>query len=153
MFEKILVCLDGSKFAEHILPYSMEQAQHFDSKIVILRVIPTLTTTAKTIGETELVAEVPEPENITNKEAKVIAYVERLVKYLEGKGLNAEGVIIKGTPEEAIVAYAKRHDIDLISLATHGHSSFGRVVCGSVTDYVLKESGIPVLAIRPEETE
>jgi nucleotide-binding universal stress UspA family protein len=153
MFEKILVCLDGSSFAEHILPYAMEQAKHFESKIVLLRVIPTFPAVTKTIGEPELVAEVAEPEDITNKEAKAMAYVEGVITYLEERGLNAEGVIIKGVPDEAIVAYAGQHDIDLITLATHGHSGLGRVVCGSVADYVLKESGIPVLAIRPKESE
>lgn len=153
MFEKILVCLDGSSFAEHILPYAMEQARHFGSKIVLLRVLPTFPAMSKTIGEPELVAEVAEPEDITNKEAKAMAYVEGVIAYLEERGLNAEGVFIKGSPEEAIVAYAGQHDIDLIALATHGHSGLGRVVCGSVADYVLKESGIPVLAIRPKESE
>jgi nucleotide-binding universal stress UspA family protein len=153
MFKKILICLDGSRFAEHILPFAMAQARQFDSKIVVLRVIPALPTIPKTMGEPELVAEVPEPENITDKEAKAMAYVEGVVTHLEERGLNAEGVIIKGAPDEAIVAYAKQHDIDLIALATHGHSGLGFIVGSSVTDYVLKESGIPTLAIRPKEAE
>jgi len=33
MFEKILVCLDGSNLAEQILPYAIEEALHFNSKI------------------------------------------------------------------------------------------------------------------------
>ena len=153
MFKKILVCLDGSGFAEQILPFVMAQACHFGSKIVLLRVILTLPTIAKTMGEPELVAEVPEPENITDKEAKAMAYIDGLVTYLEERGLDAEGVIIKGAPDEAIVTYARQHDIDLIALAIHGHSGLGRAVCGSVADYVLRESGIPILAIRPEESE
>ena len=39
MFEKILVCLDGSNLAEQILPYAIEEALHFNSKIVLLQVI------------------------------------------------------------------------------------------------------------------
>jgi nucleotide-binding universal stress UspA family protein len=153
MFEKILVCLDGSKFAEHVLPYAIEQAQHFGSKIVLLRVLHTFPGIAKTMGEPELVAQEPEPENITDKESKAMAYVEGVLTYLEEKGLKAEGVIIKGTPEEAIVAYAKQHDIDLITLVTHGHGRLERAIRGSVTDHVLRESGIPVLAISPEDSE
>jgi nucleotide-binding universal stress UspA family protein len=153
MFEKILVCLDGSKFAEHILPYAMELSRQFDRKIVLLRVLDTFPGIVKTMGEAELVAQEPEPVNITNNEAEAMAYLEGLVAYLEEKELKAEGVIIKGTPDEAIVSYARQHDIGLIAMVTHGHSSLGRVVSGSITDDVLKKSGIPVLAIRPGDFE
>ena len=37
MFEKILVCLDGSKLAEQILPYATEQAKRFNSKVVLFQ--------------------------------------------------------------------------------------------------------------------
>jgi len=46
MFEKILVCLDGSDLAEQILPYAKEQALHFNSKIIPLQVIVTSSTVA-----------------------------------------------------------------------------------------------------------
>ena len=40
MFEKILVCLDGSKLAEQIMPYAEEAAVRFQSKLVLLQVVP-----------------------------------------------------------------------------------------------------------------
>ena len=39
MFEKVVVCLDGSELAEQILPYVTEEAMHFGSKVVLLQVI------------------------------------------------------------------------------------------------------------------
>ena len=39
MFNKILVCLDGSSLAEQILPYVTEQAKRFNSKIILLKVV------------------------------------------------------------------------------------------------------------------
>jgi nucleotide-binding universal stress UspA family protein len=131
----------------------MEQARHFDSKIILLRVIPTFPAISKTLGNPELVAEVPEPENITDKEVKATNYMQGVVTYLEERGFNAEGVIIKGTPEKAIVTYVGQYDVDLIAMVTHGHSVLGRAVYGSVTDYVLKESGKPVLVVSPKESE
>jgi nucleotide-binding universal stress UspA family protein len=153
MFKKILVCLDGSGFAEHILPYAIEQAQKFDSKIVLLRVIPAFPTIGKIIGKPELTDEMQEAENLTNKESRAVDYVDKMVTYLEGKGLDTEGVIIKGTPDKAIGTYIGQYGVDLIALATHGHSGLGRVFSGSVAEYLLRESGIPMLAIRPKESE
>ena len=38
MFEKILVCLDGSRLAEQIIPYGSEVATRFKSRLGLLRV-------------------------------------------------------------------------------------------------------------------
>ena len=37
IFGKILVCLDGSKIAEQILPYAAEQARQFKSRVILFR--------------------------------------------------------------------------------------------------------------------
>jgi K+-sensing histidine kinase KdpD len=39
MFERILVCLDGSKLAEQILRYTTEQALKFDGRVTLLQVM------------------------------------------------------------------------------------------------------------------
>jgi len=39
MFERIIVCLDGSELAEQILPYVVEQARRFNSALGLLRVV------------------------------------------------------------------------------------------------------------------
>lgn len=38
MFSRILVCLDTSDFADAILPYVIEQAKKFQSKVFLLKV-------------------------------------------------------------------------------------------------------------------
>jgi len=54
---------------------------------------------------------------------------------------------------DIIVNYAEQNEIDLIAIATHGHSGLARMVFGSVADFVLKNSGHPILVITPKETE
>jgi hypothetical protein len=46
MFERILVCLDDSKFAEQILPYAKEEIVHFNSQLTLLEVITVTTMVA-----------------------------------------------------------------------------------------------------------
>jgi nucleotide-binding universal stress UspA family protein len=58
-----------------------------------------------------------------------------------------------GSAGQAAVAYAQDHDIDLIALASHGHSGLGRLVFGSVAEHVLRESTKPILVIKPEHRE
>lgn len=42
-----------------------------------------------------------------------------------------------GDPAQAIVAFAAKHDVDLIMLPTHGRGMFHRLVLGSVTSKIL----------------
>jgi nucleotide-binding universal stress UspA family protein len=53
---------------------------------------------------------------------------------------------------EAIVDYAEGHEIDLIAIATHGRSGLGRLVFGSVADFVLREAGLPILVVKPKKS-
>lgn len=61
-------------------------------------------------------------------------------------------VIVEGTIEESIVAYARTYEVSLIALATHGRSGLGKLILGSTTETVLRKSGIPVLGICPDNT-
>jgi nucleotide-binding universal stress UspA family protein len=51
-------------------------------------------------------------------------------------------------PAPAILAYARRHDVDLIAMSTHGHGGLRRLVLGSVADKVLRGANVPILLYR-----
>ena len=153
MFEKILVCLDGSELAEQILPHVTEEALHFGSKMVLLRVIapPGIVPTAAA-GVPAYTAEAV-THQMQSEETEAKAYLERLAQPLRKKGLDVECVTWERWPAgEAIVGYADRNKVSLIAIATHGRSGLGRLVFGSVADFVLRASGLPILLIKPKKT-
>jgi nucleotide-binding universal stress UspA family protein len=154
MFEKILVCLDGSELAEQILPYAVEEALHFQGKLVLLQVIPepvafspAIPGTAVAPVQTDIMLE--EAEEALNSARN---YLEKIATPLREKGVQVEAVSILGRAGEAILSYASRNNVDLITIATHGRSGLIRGIFGSVADYVLRESGLPILVIRPRES-
>jgi len=150
MFKKILVCLDGSSLAEQILPYAVEEAQHFGSKLVLLEVtIPPSVVVESTTGyyHATPLEKIQREDNVSR------AYLESLAQPLRDKGLDMECVTLPGKPGETIVSYADENEIDLIALGTRGRSGLGRLVFGSVADYVLKKSGLPILVRKPQETK
>jgi nucleotide-binding universal stress UspA family protein len=155
MFKKILVCLDGSDLAEQIMPYVKEQAKSFKSSVVLLHVTPEpVIVTPGVPGEpgyplqTKSMIKEMQQEMTHSKE-----YLDRLAAGFNKSGIRAKCVILEGPAGESIVNYAKVNRINLIAIATHGRSGIGRMIVGSVADFVLRESGLPILIIRPQHNK
>jgi nucleotide-binding universal stress UspA family protein len=53
-----------------------------------------------------------------------------------------------GHPSEAILEFAKEHEIDLIVMGTHGRTGINRVLPGSVASAIMQAAPCPVLAMR-----
>jgi nucleotide-binding universal stress UspA family protein len=56
-----------------------------------------------------------------------------------------------GPPAVQIIACAKEVSADCIVMSTHGRSGITRLLFGSVTEQVLRESSCPVLCVKPGE--
>jgi nucleotide-binding universal stress UspA family protein len=148
MFQRILVCLDGSKLAEQILPYAAEQASRFGSSLVLFQVVSLASLPTPTGIESVPVA-VPN-DQLAEAEAAAREYLEALAVPLREKGLNVQSVAVLGQPAESIVSYAEENKFSLVALATHGRSGLKRLVFGSVADHVIRKSGLPILLIKPK---
>ncbi len=57
--------------------------------------------------------------------------------------------VVEGAPAEEILRIAAEAPGTLVVLGTHGRSSLGRVLLGSVADTVVRRAPCPVLTIRP----
>ncbi len=155
MLKRILVCLDGSELAEQILPHAVEQAECCKSQLILLQVVAPVPTEALSVasafGSAEKVAEeIQRAEKETKKEKnQAKAYLKGVARVLREKGLGVKSVVLEGRAGEAIVNYAENNHIDLIALATHGHSGLVEAIFGSVAEHVLRKSGLPILLIKP----
>jgi len=154
MFKKMMVCLDGSKLAEQILPYATEQAFCFNAKLILFQsyIIPSAVAAAQA-----QVVFASGPDIIQEEADRLLAeatkYLESIAETLKEKGLDVSCAVMRGSAGEAIISYAQSEQVDLIAIATHGHGGLGRVIFGSVADYVLRESGLPMLVVRPKNSD
>jgi nucleotide-binding universal stress UspA family protein len=148
-FSRILVCLDGSDFAEQIIPYVTTEAKLHKGTIVLLRVL----TTAGIIVDTTSVGYVSSAIDDQLREDEAIArnYLEEVAGPLRADGFEVTCIIVNGPPGEAIVEYAGREQVRLIAMVTHGRGGLGRLVLGSIADHVVKYSGLPILLIKPKK--
>lgn len=153
MFKRILVCLDGSKLAEQVLPYATEEALRLGSELVLLQVIVVQTPHVVAAGASSYAVKAAE-QQIERDETEAKAYLGGLAQPLRQKGLDVECVTLRGLQVGgAIVDYADGHEVDLIAIATHGRSGLKRLVFGSVAGFVLRKSGLPILLIKPKEID
>lgn len=123
MYQKIVVPLDGSKFAECVLPHVKVIAEACNTKEVML------------ISVTERVSvhwDVPDSHQPLGKrllagtmgklEKQAQRYLQRIARGLKTKGLQVRIEVLIGNPAEEIINYAERNDSDLIVMASHGRS-------------------------------
>jgi len=94
---------------------------------------------------------------VENVEAQMVALEESANEILEGASGFAENAGIDPVSETveygtsvhgAILSYIEDNDTDLVVVGTHGRTGFKRYVLGSVTEYLIRTSPVPVLTVR-----
>ena len=155
MFQHILVPLDGSRLSSQAVPYAVRLAKRFESQLILLRVVPParITTPIERIdgipspAATEMAVQSARLQD-KKKLSKARRYLSRKVRDLATRGITSSYHISVGDPVQSIANYCHPLKIDLIVMATRGRAGLKRAIAGSVTDHLIRESGVPVLVIR-----
>ena len=149
MYTKILVPLDGSEFAECVLPYVEWFARVSDvNEIVFLRVVEPL----HMYGGLESTVLPRERRHLENDSMKLAtSYLDKIASRLQGGKFTVRPVIASGKPGDYIPEYVSKSDVDLIIMATHGYSGIHRWVRGSIADRILHASSAPVFLVTPKD--
>jgi nucleotide-binding universal stress UspA family protein len=128
MLKTILVPLDGSALAEEALPYACALSVSTAARLILMRASHAL------------------------RQAEVIKVAEDyLVPHvldLRQRGFETESTVFDGDAAPGIVEEARRHNADLVVMATHGRTGPGRWILGSVAEAVLAACSVPVLLVR-----
>ncbi len=144
MYKKIMVPLDGSELAECVLAHVEAVSRGSQpSEIVLVRVVEPLPRgrVSAPFGE-----DLKRLESKDREKAK--QYLEETAKKLHSEGIQLRTHVIIGKAAEELAAYAEENEIDLIVMATHGHSGPSRWVFGSVAERILRAACVPVLMVR-----
>ncbi len=156
MFNKIIVPLDESDLSEQALFYAKEMAKQFKSELVLLQAVAPVAITMTDLGSgmespTVTAMTVESARNIETANIKAAtAYLDAKLKQVSSEGIHASSKVILDVPAKAILDICKNENIDLIVMTTHGRSGLGRAIIGSVADQVIRQSGVPVMVIRPK---
>ena len=142
-FEKILVPLDGSAIAEAALPKAVELIRkNDDATLILLRA--TEATTLPCVDPIDAqVTVVREAEE----------YLETVAARLRKEGVpGVKTSVWYGAAAPGILEVARMTKPDVIVMSTHGRRKFGRLLFGSVTESVLRDTQTPIFLIRIDGT-
>ena len=135
---RVLVPLDGSRWAEQVLDYAIRLAAGVAGEIVLV-----------TVASPE--AAESEGHHLSHAEAR--SYLHGVARRLREQCVSVRTVVASGpSAAQAIVAQAARDASDVIAMTTHGRGGIGRLRYGSVADLVAHEARVPVLLVHPQTT-
>jgi nucleotide-binding universal stress UspA family protein len=142
MYKKMLVPLDGSEVADVAFAYTKELAGRLGLDVLLLHVCK------------------PEEQELQPMHRVYIEHAAETIRQHQEtvqngtntgsdiKQIDVRGVLAVGDPADEILRCADRHSVDLILMATHGHSAMRRWSIGSVAIKILRASTVPVWLIR-----
>jgi len=158
MFKRILVPLDGSRFSVQALRYAIEVAQRFDAEVILMQVVPPASlalAAAPPAGEaSSVVTEIAVQEahrQDTRNVARAKRYLRNKLKGITAKGIKGSHHVVMGVPAKSIMDFCQKENVALVVMTTHGRSGLKRAFLGSIADELIRESGVPVLVIRPQK--
>lgn len=142
-FDKILIPLDGSRFAEAALPKAVELVgNNPDATLILLRAAEATSFPGVDLIGAQVTV-VHEAED----------YLETVAARLREDGVpGVRTSVWYGAAAPAILEAARLTNPDLIMMSTHGRSGISRLVVGSVAESVLRATRTPIFLIRVEGT-
>jgi len=140
MVDRICVPTDGSDAAAAALDHALAVAADHDATVYLLHVADTTRDSVTRIGGDVVDVLEREGESIVADAAASAA----------DRGVDAETAVRQGGVPETVAAYAEEIDADLVAMSTRGRQGVERLV-GSTTERVVRQSSVPVLALRPDD--
>ncbi len=140
---KILVPIDFSDYSKQALRYATNFAKKFDAKIFLIYVVePVIYPSDFSIGQVTF------PTNDSDMNDRAKTELENLAKTEIGNMIDVETIIKTGKPFVEINEIASELDIDIIIIATHGHTGMEHLLFGSTAEKVVRKAPCPVLTLR-----
>jgi nucleotide-binding universal stress UspA family protein len=147
MYKRILVATDGSDLSKKAVDAAIELAAATKAEIVALKVVPRYPVSYFEGGTAVAPDEVARTEKAWAERARAIVNAVRDQARESGVSATAE-TAHSDMVAESIMAAARKHECDLIVMASHGRKGLQRVLLGSETLHVLTHSATPVLVLR-----
>jgi nucleotide-binding universal stress UspA family protein len=131
------VAPDFSAEAGNALRWAQNLASALGARLVLLHVIDVFS-----LAEISCATGGSDPLHLLRQQA------HKDMEQLKGLAPDAEIVVREASPRPAIVDGALELRCQMIVMGTHGRSGLAHLLLGSVAEYVVRNSAVPVLTVR-----
>ena len=139
----ILVPIDFSEHSKNALKYAIPYAVQFNARLDLLYVVePTIYPADFSFGQVGFPNIEEELRKRGSEELNTLVRNE-----IKGR-VPAEAAVRTGKPFYEINEYALEKKVDLIIIATHGHTGVEHILFGSTVEKVVRKAPCPVLVVR-----
>jgi len=143
---KLLVAVDLSESTEVVVKKAEEIAKALSAKVWILHIAE---------PEPDFVGYGMESKPARDSRAKEFhaehSQIQEIADRLRKAGLDTTALLAQGATVETIMKEASRLDADMIIVGSHGHGAMFKLLVGSVSEGILRESKCPVLVVPTHE--
>lgn len=139
---KILVAVDGSSYTKRMLAYLVAHDEWLGNahQYTVLHAVPAVPPRAASVLDKAVLKSYYDDES-----EKVL---KTLRTFFDKQKVRAEFVSKVGPAADVIAAAANKGKYDLLLMGSHGHSTLGNLVLGSVATKVMSQTDVPVLLVR-----
>jgi nucleotide-binding universal stress UspA family protein len=146
MYKVIMAPTEGSDSESAAISVAVKLAQRFDAELRLVRVrsAPLI---LETIAQTPVI---PTEEMLLEERLAHLRKLEALGAECRSLGeIRVITALEDGPVGPTLREYAEKFRIDLIVMSSHSRGGLKRIALGSVTDFLIRRTNIPVLVVRP----
>lgn len=147
MYKTIMVPTDCSGFDREAIRVALRIAARSDAKLRLVRVLTTGAYFGAADDADEFRAAAANVKH--DRDAALTELYALAAECRREADVDVTVALETGPVADALEGYAKRNDIDLIVISSHGRGGFSRLSLGSVTDSLIRRTTIPVLVVKP----
>ena len=136
---RILLATDLSPTSTLATDWAFELARRNDAALLVVSVIDTRDLVIPGGGYVARVDQVRDRRE---------SLAQRLVTRGQAAGVAVTFLVWTGEPGESIVEAALAEAVDVVLVGAHNRGTIGRLLMGSVSDYVARHAPCPVLIVR-----
>jgi nucleotide-binding universal stress UspA family protein len=143
MLQSILCPVDFSPHSQHALRWAVALAARRHGRLLVMTAVdPLLAEAARARYGTDLAG--------TDTGSALRAFVEEVVPANAAWAPAITFDVRVGNPTDLIIDAAERESTDLVVMGTQGLGGFRKLLLGSTTECVLRQTRAPVLAVPPQ---
>lgn len=141
--KKVLVPIDFSDYSKSALKYAVNFAKSFGADMTLIYVVePIIYPPDFSMGQIAI------PTISTEWDDRAREELDKLAKSEIPAEVKVKTIIKTGKPFVEIIETATEENIDIIIIATHGHSAVEHILFGSTAEKVVRKAPCPVLTLR-----